>query len=137
MKKSIIVLGAIAIVSLMISTATAVPQVHSEPVMNIVNDVEQKKTFFYEKIEGFSEKIALDVGHKGIIDTIIAIIQFIINLIMEIIQFIADLMQLGNLILALIDAITALISIITQFIEWIMGILNPEDFAFPNRCMMQ
>ena len=50
---------------------------------------------------------------------------------MEIIQFIADLMQLGNLILALIDAITALISIITQFIEWIMGILNPEGFVSP------
>ena len=129
MKKSIIILGAIAIVSLMISTATAVPQVHSEPVMKIVNDVEQKKTFFEEKIEGFSEKIALDVEPGGIIDTIIAIIQFIIELIMEIIQLIADLMQLGNLIMALIAAIEALISIITQFIEWIMGILNPESFA--------
>lgn len=129
MKKSMIVLGAIAIVSLMISTATAVPQVHSEPVMKIVNDAEQKKTFFEEKIEGFSDKIALDIEPEGIIDTIIAIIQFIIELIMEIIQFIADLMQLGNLILALIAAIEALISMITQFIEWIMGILNPESFA--------
>ncbi len=136
MKKSIIVLGAIAIVSLMISTATAVPQVHSEPVMKIVNDVEQNKTFFEEKIEGFSEEIALDVEPEGIIDTIIAIIQFIIELIMGIIQFIADLMQLGNLILALIAAMEALISIITQFIEWIMGILNPECFVSPNRCMV-
>lgn len=131
MKKSIIVLAAIAVALLMTSTVTAVPQVHSTPVMKIVNDVEQKKTFFEEKIEGFSEKIALDVEPEGIIDTIIAIIQFIIELIMEIIQFIADLMQLGNLILALIDAINALISIITQFIEWIMGILNPEGFVSP------
>ena len=129
MKKSIIGLATIAVALLMISTATAVPQVHSEPAMKIVNDVEQNKTFFEEKIEGFSEKIALDVEPGGIIDTIIAIIQFIIELIMGIIQFIADLMQIGNLILALIDAINALISIITQFIEFIMGILNPEGFA--------
>ncbi len=48
---------------------------------------------------------------------------------MEIIQFIADLMQLGSIIMSLIDAIETLIAIITQFIEWIMGILNPEGFV--------
>ena len=131
MKKSIIVLAAIAVALLMASTVTAVPQVHSTPVMKIVNEVEQKKTFFEEKIEGFSEKIALDVEPEGIIDTIIALIQFLIDLILGIIQFITNLMQLGNLILALINAINALIDIITQFIEWIMGILNPEGFVSP------
>jgi len=129
MKKSVIVLTTIAVALLMISTATAVPQVHSEPAMKIVNDVEQNKTFFEEKIGDFLEKIGLDMGPGGIIDTIIAIIEFIIGLIMGLIQFIADLMQIGNLILALIDAINALISIITQFIEFIMGIFNPEGFA--------
>ena len=129
MKKTIIVLGAIAIVSLLISTATALPQVHSEPVMKLVNEVEQKNAFFEDKLEGFSEKLTLDVEPQGIIDTIIAIIQFIIELIMEIIQFIADLMQLGSIIMSLIDAIENLIAIITQFIEWIMGIFSPGTFA--------
>jgi len=129
MKKSVIVLATIAVALLIISTATAVPHVHSEPAMKIVNDVEKNKSFFEEKIEDFSDKIGLDLGSRGIIDTIIAIIEFIIGLIMGLIQFIADLMQIGNLILALIDAINALISIITQFIEFIMGIFNPEGFA--------
>ena len=43
MKKSIIVLAAIAVALLMASTVTAVPQVHSTPVMKVVNEVEQKK----------------------------------------------------------------------------------------------
>ena len=134
MKKSIIVLAAIAVALLMASTVTAVPQVHSTPVMKVVNEVEQKKTLFEWEIEIFSGKIAgksVNVETGGIIDTIIALIQFLIDLILGIIQFITNLMQLGNLILALIDAITALISIITQFIEWIMGILNPEGFVSP------
>ena len=131
MKKSIIVLAAIAVALLMTSAVTAVPQVHSTPVMKVVNEVEHKKTLFEGGTEIFSGKIAgksSNVEPGGIIDDIIALIQFLIDLLMGIIQFITNLMQLGNLIQALINAINALIDIITQFIEWIQGILNPEGF---------
>ena len=131
MNKKIIVLTSVAIALLMASTVTAVPQVHSTPVMKVVNEVEQKKTLFEWETEIFSGKIAgksANVETGGIIDTIIALIQFLIDLILGIIQFITNLMQIGDLILALINAINALIDIITQFIEWIQGILNPEGF---------
>jgi len=132
MNKKIIVLMAIATALLMVSTVTAIPQTHSTPVMNVLNEVEQKKTLFERETESFLGKIEgkfAKVETGGIIDTIIAIIQFLINLILEIIQFINNLMQIGNLILALINAINNLIDAITQFIEWIQGILNPGDFA--------
>ena len=130
MKKSLIVLGAIAVVLLMVSTATAVPQVHSTPMMEIVNEVEQKRAILEGEFGVCTEKledISFNVQPRGIIDTIIAIILFLIQILNSIIQFIMNIMQIGNIILALIDAIMALIDVITQFIEWIQGILNPED----------
>ena len=131
MKKSLIVLGAIAVVSLMVSTAVAVPQVHSTPLMKTVSEIEKKRAFLEgefgvctEKLEG----ISFNVQPGGIIDTIIAIILFLIQLLNSIIQFILNIMQIGDIILALIDAITTLIDVITQFIEWILELFNPEDF---------
>jgi hypothetical protein len=110
MKKNLIVLGAIAVILLMVSTATAVPQVHSTPLMKTVSEIEQKRAFLE--------------GKFGVCTEI-----FLINLLNSIIQFILDIMQIGNLILALIDAIMTLIDLITQFIEWVLGLFNPENFA--------
>lgn len=125
-------LVAIAIALLMVSTVTAIPQTHSTPVMNVVNEVEQKKTLFEKETEIFLGKIggkSAKVETDGIIDIIIALIQLLIDLILGIIQFINNIMQIGNLIMALINAINNLINAITQFIEWIQGILNPEGFV--------
>ena len=129
MKKSIIGLVTIAVALLMISTATAVPQVHSEPAMKIVNDVEQNKTFFEEKIEGFSEKIALDVEPEGIITWLINLITSLLEFIRKIINFISSIIELAELIVTLIDLITTFYETVMQFIEWIQGILNPESFG--------
>ena len=132
MKKSLIVLGAIAVVLLMASTVTAVPQVHSIPLMKTVSEIEQKRAILEGEFGVCTEKledISLNVQPGGIIDSIIAIILFLIQLLNSIIQFILEIMQIGNLILALINAIMTLIDVLTQLIEWIQGILNPEDFT--------
>ena len=132
MKKSLIVLGAIAVVLLMVSTATAVPQVHSTPLMKTVSEIEQKRAILEGKFGVCTEKledISFNVQLGGIIDIIIAIILLLIRLVNSIIQFILNVMQIGNLILALINAIITLIDVITQFIEWILELFNPEDFT--------
>ena len=132
MKKSLIVLGAIAIVLLMVSTVTAIPQVHSKPMMDIVNEVEKKKILINEKIGFFSDKIAdklLNGQPGGIISWLIELINSLIEFIMNIINFISSIIQLAELIISLIDLITTLYEIIMQFIEWIRGILNPESFG--------
>jgi len=132
MKKSLILLGAIAVVLLMLSTVTAVPQVHSTPVMNIVNEVEQKKTLINGKTGAFSDKMVdklVNIQPGGIITWLINLITSMINFIKNIINFISSIIQLAELIISLIDLITALYEMIMQFIEWIRGIFNPESFG--------
>jgi len=132
MKKSLILLGAIAVVLLMVSTVTAVPQVHSTPMMEIVNEVEQKKTLINGKIGVFSDKIVdklVNVEPGGIISWLINLITSLIEFIMNIINFISSVIQLAELIITLINLITTLYEAILQFIEWIQGILNPESFG--------
>ena len=132
MKISLVVLGAIAVVFLMVSTATAVPQVHSTPVMNFLNDVEQKEILIDGKLKVFSEKLADKLGDielggiiRWLINLIISLIEFITNLI----NFISVIIQLGELIINLINLITTLYEVIMQFIEWLQGIFNPESFV--------
>ena len=131
MKINYVIMGAIAIVLLMVSTVTAVPQVHSTPLMKTLSEIEQKRVNLEVEFGACTEKledISLNVQPRGIIDTIIAIILFLIQLLNSIIQFILDIMQIGNLILTLIDAIMTLIDLIIQFIEWVLGLFNHEDF---------
>ena len=132
MKKSLILLGAIAVILLMVSTVTAVPQVHSTPMMEIVNEVEQKKTLINGKTGAFSDKIVDKLENiepvgiiKWLIDLIISLIEFIKNII----DLISTVTQLAELIISLINLISTLYEVIMQFIEWIQGILNPESFG--------
>jgi len=132
MKKSLIIFGAIAVVLLMVSTATAVPQVNSTPLMKVVSKIEQKRPDLERNVLVCIEKledISFNVQPGGILDTIIAMILFLIQLLNLIIQFVLNIMQIGNLILALIDTIMNLIDVIVQFIEWISGLFNPEGFT--------
>ncbi len=132
MKTSLVVLGAIAVVLLMVSTVTAVPQVHSTPMMEIVNEVEQKKTLINGKLGAFSDKIAdklVNVEPTGIITWLINLIVSLIEFVRNIINFISSIIQLAELIITLINLITTLYEVIMQFIEWIQGILNPESFG--------
>jgi len=127
MKKSYVIMGAIAIVLLMVSTVTAVPQAHSKPIMEIVNEVEQKKTIINGKIGAISDII--DVEPAGIITWLINLITSLLEFIRKIINFISSIIELAELIVTLIDLITTFYETIMQFIEWIQGILNPESFG--------
>ena len=132
MKKNYVIIGAIAVVLLMVSTVTAVPQVHSKPIMEIVNEVEQKKTIINGKIGVFSNKLGnkmKNIEPAGIITWLINLITSMLELIRKIINFISSIMQLAELIITLIDLITTFYETIMQFIEWIQGILNPESFG--------
>ena len=131
MKKSLVILVAISIVLLMISTVTAVPQVHSKPMMEIVNEVEQKKTLINGKIGIFSDKIVdkfVNAEPRGIISWLISLITALIEFITNLISFISTVVQLAELIISLINLITTFYETIMQFIEWLQGIFNPESF---------
>ena len=131
MKKGFIILLTLVNILFVVSTVTAVPQVQSEPMMKVVKNIEQQRTYIEEKSETCVQdftKISFKVQPKGIIDTLIALLKFLINLLNSIIQFLLEIITLGTLILALIEAITTLIDVIMQFIDWLMEIFNPEGF---------
>ena len=132
MKRRLIVWGVIAIALLMVSTATAVPQAHSTSVMNVINDMEQKKVLIEQNLAAFSEKLAdklVDAEPGGLIDLLIAILMAIINFVNAIIQFIFDLFDLVGLVEYLIERITYLIGLIMSFIELIIEIFTPGNMA--------
>jgi hypothetical protein len=129
MKKYCILFGAVAISTLIISSVSAVPQTHSRPIMEIVNEIEKNRAVLEDKysisIEDAKTSL-LKIMPLGIIDTIIKLISLIINLIYGIVNFLLTIMQLGSLIVLLINAITVLIDTVTQFIEWLTNLFNPQ-----------
>ena len=131
MKKLFIVFGAISVIFLMISNATAVPQIHSEPIMKNINNYEQQVILLEEKLEFYIEKlddINPNIQPTGLFDFIIAIIQAIINILIDIINSIAEFIQdVMVLLSALVNAVKHLIDVIIQFIEWLQGLFELEN----------
>jgi phage-related protein len=124
MKKTLIVLAAVIISLLLVSTATAIPQKYSEPAMNIIENIEQKN-FLSERME---KRIDSEDFFRttGIIDWIIQLLQFILNFIRDLIQFVLELFQIINLINMIISAINQLIDVIAQFIQAIIDLFTPN-----------
>jgi len=123
MKKYYIELGAIVVALLMMSTVTAVPQTHGKVVMDIVDEIEQKKDVLEEKL---TEIFLDDLKLGGIIDFLIQLIILIIQLVMKIIEIVQGIMGLINLIQNLIAALTTLFQLVQSLIELIQDIFNPE-----------
>ncbi|PNX48801.1 MAG: hypothetical protein BV457_02965 [Thermoplasmata archaeon M9B1D] len=129
MKKSIIIFGAIFIILLMVSNATAVPQSYGKTIVNNINNTNQRILLLEETLELNIEKVndvLYNVQSKGLFENLLALIQFLIDLIGKIINFIKAVMQIGQLIITLINLVKALINVINQFIEWLQGLINPE-----------
>jgi hypothetical protein len=117
----------------MVSNATAVPQIHSEPIMKNVNDNKQQVTLLEERLEFYIEKlsyITLNIQPTCfgfILDILRAVINILIDMITLLTEFIKDVMQLLS---ALFNAVNGLIKVIIQFIEWLQGLFNLGSTAF-------
>lgn len=79
MKKSIIVLGAVAVVLLMMSSAIAVPQKNSKTLMDFLDDLEQTKALLEEK--SADKSIKPDGGWLDLIIKILTIIYWILKIL--------------------------------------------------------
>jgi len=147
MKKFIITTcGAIVIGLLMVSSATAVPKVNSDPLMNIIAEIEQNtkiikegisdKTFdlktqgsinlLIKKIkDSISDKSSkLSIGN--LIDLLIQIIQWLITFLQKLINLVGLIANLAQLIYNLVTIIVNIYNIIIQIINFIKNILNPQ-----------
>jgi len=147
MKKYVIILISLAAVCLLVSSATAVPQVQSqsnlkrlkksEEVQQIIIDrakiIEELKNDNqllkndYKEIEELLRINLLDNGMLGpFLDWLINLINQIINIIQNLIDLISDILSLANLITLLIEKINQLISLVQEFIQWIIDLFNPN-----------
>ncbi|UCH72410.1 MAG: hypothetical protein JSW62_02365 [Thermoplasmatales archaeon] len=108
MKKSIVVLGAVAAALLMISTATAVPQTQSEPVINVINDIEEKRIILEDNLP--------DIKSNGIIiDILTVIVDIITEIITRIINFIKGLIIEFIENLPIVTILRTLLQFLTDF----------------------
>ena len=119
MKKIFMGIGIVGILFLMVSSATAVPTAHSEPLMKQIEKVEHFESLLDSNIAINSPET------NGIIDILIQLITVIIQLVMEIISIVQGVLCIIGLIQALINAIQVLFELIPQLIEIIQNLFNP------------
>jgi hypothetical protein len=145
MKKFIVTTcGVIIIGLLMISSATAVPKVNSDPLMDKINEIEKNKKIIEENISNKT----LDLKTRGSINLlikiiketiyditldlkaglIIQIIQWLISLIQKLINLITGIFNLVELIYNLINLIVNLYELIIKLINFIKDIFTPKIF---------
>jgi hypothetical protein len=149
MRKYLIILVTLAIVTLMISNATAVPRTKSEFINKILNQRRESQQIIEDRIQEFDkiiqEKLKMDdkvdkiselfkqktpkliLGPSGpFLDWLRQLIEALIAIIKLMIEFIEDLLSIGSLIELLISLVQQLIQSVISFIEWLMDLFNPN-----------
>lgn len=134
MNKTLSICIPLLMVTVLVSAATAVPQVQGNQVIQKLDDMQLQKEILEGKCTQIREQ--LDNYFKenaplptGIIEWLIQLILLLIRIVETIIQFILDVMELGTLIEYLIGRILLLIDLIIQFVEWILNLFNPDKIA--------
>lgn len=122
MRRGLLFFNTIFISFLIISSASVLPKVNSEPLVKQINAFEEYNDIIECKI---SDKLP-DSITKGLIDFIIKIIQWIINLVQQLIGIVLKLFNVLDLIKYLISLIIHLFELILDLIEAFFSIFNPR-----------
>jgi len=117
------VLGAIFTVCIMMSVVTAVPQTQSDPVMDVIERIEELEQTMDETRADIA---ALDPEPGGIIDLLKQLINLIIQAVLNLIDIIRSLIGLVALIEYLIELVMVFIDAIMALIEMILNLFNPS-----------
>ena len=131
MKRSLIATSSLAIIVIMVSTVTAVPQIQGTSTLNIINNLENNKFEMGNNIEKIIEKLennpaysSLRINISDLIDFLIRIIDFILRIS----GIIASIFNTFNLIYSIVSQLNYYISTIIQILEWLDSFLNPQGF---------
>jgi len=135
MKRSLIVTSTLAIIVIMVSTVTAVPQIQGTSTLNIINNIENNKSEMENNIEKIVEKVennplyaSLRINISGLIDFLIRLIEFILRIS----GIIASILNTINFIYSIVSQLNYFISTIIQILEWLDGFLNPQGIIKNN-----
>ena len=134
MNKTLSICIPLLMVAVLVSAATAVPQVQGNQVIQKLEDMQKQNGILKDKCARIREELDNFCTENaplptGIIEWLIQLILLLIRIVEAIIQFILDVMELGALIEYLIERILVLIDLITQFIEWILNLFNPDKIV--------
>ena len=121
-KKFILFFGSIFISLLLISTASAVPKVNSDHLMNKIQEFEEMEKMIFDKLD----LIKTHVESGGLIDLLIQLINWLIGIIQQIINLIQKIFGLVSLIENLVNLIVKLFEAIIQLINFIIDIFTPN-----------
>jgi hypothetical protein len=117
---------------LMISTATAVPNSQSQPVMTCIQRIAQKKASLMTTLDSYESKLSnVDVSilNGGWLEKLIELLLILIQLIMEIISIVQNIIAIAALVQAIIQALQLVIQLIQDLIDLIQGISNPQPLS--------
>jgi hypothetical protein len=123
MRKIIFLIGTIFISLMLVFTSTAVPQTYSQPVMDIINEIEQQKTQYEETLS------SLTLPLNRIFDFIKKLIAWIIQLLNNLIDLTKALIVIVGLVQYLIRLIEILFNLIQRVIDSILDLFKPDKVA--------
>ncbi len=106
-------LGAVAVVFLLVSTGTAIPQTQSTPVMQAVQHLEKTN----EAIDDVTSENIVNIQTLGLIDFLIQLIRLIIELLMNIVTIIQGILSIVSIVQTIFSAIQLVIQLIQQIID--------------------
>lgn len=134
MNKTLSIAIPLLMVTVLVSAATAVPQIQGKQVIQKLEEIQKQNGILEDKCARIKEELENFYNENaplptGIIEWLIQLILLLIRIVEAIIQFILDVMELGALIEYLIERILLLIDLITQFIEWILNLFNPDKIV--------
>ena len=119
-----VVIGALGIALLLLSTVTAVPHSHSEPVMDHIHAIEDLQT----QLENEQNTLGLEeIFPTGIFERLIQLITLIIQIVLNIVQIIQSIMSIISLIQFVIEALQTLIQVVQEFIALLQDLFNPSE----------
>ena len=134
MNKTLSIVIPLFMVTVLVSAATAVPQIQGKQVIQKLEDMQKQNVILEDKCSQIREEIENFCNENaplptGIFEWLVQLILLLIRIVEAIIQLILDVMELGALIEYLIERILVLIDLITQFIEWILNLFNPDKIV--------
>ena len=132
MKRSIINGVVITIILLLLSATTAVPQMHSTSIMNVINNFENNSILIENNVDKFFKKfdiVSIDISLRGNISKLIDFLIRFLDFIIKISVFIAKILNLVYWIYNIVSQLNYIISTIIEIIEFIQNLFNPKSLT--------
>jgi hypothetical protein len=132
MKKRIITGGVFTIILLLLSATTAVPQMHSTSIMNVLNKFENNDILIENNVEKLFKKFeigSVDISLRGNISKLIDFLIRFLDFIIKISVFIAKILNLVYWVYNIVSQLNYIISTIIEIIEFIQNLFNPKSLT--------